>query len=93
MIEKLHDNLLTITMAILGGASTACAWVVRRMLTDSRRIDLLEERQELQNLALATAVESLATRLDRLAQSNDTAINTQAKIVALLAKLSEGDRP
>lgn len=93
MIEKLHDNLLTLTLSVISVISGGIAWVVRRMLTDSRRIDLLEERQELQNLALAAAVESLATRLDRLAQSNDTAINTQAKIVALLAKLSEGDRP
>lgn len=93
MIEKLHDNLLTLTLSVISVISGGIAWVVRRMLTDSRRIDLLEQRQELQNHAIVAAVATLGERFERVAQSNDIAAQNQAKIVEMLAKLSEGDRP
>lgn len=64
-------------------------WFVRRTLTDSRRIDLLEQRQELQH----REVELALTNLERATRTTETATlmasHNQSEILRILQDIRE----
>lgn len=77
---------------ILLAVSTAVAiatWFVRRILTDSSRIDLLEQRQELQH----KEVELALTNLERATRTTETATvmasHNQSEILRILQDIRE----
>lgn len=78
MMTKFDWNswALTATGAVMGAAG----WFVRRVLTDSRRLDLLEQRQKLQH------AETTRT-LDAVVDSNRVAMANQAIIVEILKEI------
>lgn len=90
MIERLNDYIQPTLFWLASGLAAGIGWLVRRVLTDHRRLELLEQKQELQNHAIVAVIEALSGRFDRLEKSNDLAIQNQAAIVEMLSKMKPG---
>lgn len=76
--------VILFTGAILGIGS----WLTRTVLTDTKRLSILEQRQMMQHTELMTALEVTNTQVAALAKANSTAVETQAQIAQLLKALA-----
>lgn len=64
-----------------------CYWVVRRVLTDTKRLSLLEQRQDLQHLEIVSAIEETRKQVQEIEKSNDITSATQSRIAEVLDRL------
>ncbi|MDK3074099.1 hypothetical protein QO034_13335 [Sedimentitalea sp. JM2-8] len=78
---------------VLIAVTTALAvagWFVRRVLTDSRRIDLLEQRQELQHKEVEVALTNLERATRTTESASLMATQNQSEILRMLQDIREG---
>lgn len=88
-IEQLSEYAPAALTATSTALTAAGAWVVRRVVTDSKRLSLLEQRQEMQHQELLSALKATSAHIERIDADNSTATRTQARIVEILSRLEE----
>ncbi|WP_170561398.1 hypothetical protein [Ruegeria atlantica] len=79
--------------SILGVISSAVVaagyWVVRRVLTDTKRLSLLEQRQDMQHQEIVNAIKATREQVAQIETSNNQTTQTQAQIAEVLERLEK----
>lgn len=86
------NNEPTIVGAALSAASAGLFWLVRTVLTNGRKIELIEQRTAMQHAEMTRAMETMSKELQAVTATNNVAIATQGKMVALLERVATGNR-
>ncbi len=92
-VEELAKRATEWGDAIIAGAlataGSAALWLVRRILTDTKRLSLLEQRQEMQHKEVMAAIGQASKRVEKIEKSNQQTADTQAMIADVLTKLEQ----
>jgi len=84
-VNHLQDYAASIVATAVSALSAIAFWVVRRVLTDTKRLSLLEQRQEMQHKEYLAAV-------SRLEKATDSTSANQARIATILDRIDRGDQ-
>lgn len=76
---------------IFGLVATGGTWLVRTIFTNHKRLDLLEQKQDMQHAAAMEGLSAVRDDIHEIKTSNDNAIQTQVKIVEILREIRGGD--
>lgn len=68
-----------------------CYWVVRRVLTDTKRLSLLEQRQDMQHKEIVTAIDATRDQVGRIESTNDLTAQNQKKIAQILDRMEKSN--
>jgi hypothetical protein len=91
-ITDLSGEYVLATVSAIAATVIGAGWAfIRKVFTDSRRLALLEQRQELQHEELVAAIEATKEHSVRVERSNEVAIATQARIVEMLSEMRNED--
>lgn len=63
-------------------------WLVRTIFTNHKRLDLLEQKQDMQHAQAMKGLNEVRDDVKSIKDANDTAIHTQAEIVKMLKKMT-----
>lgn len=85
--EILRDWSAALVTAIASAIVGAALWVVRTILTDSKRLSLLEQRQDLQHKETVAAIEASRAEIRALEATTGQVSTTQAKIADILDRM------
>ena len=77
-----------ILILVTGAIMAIGSWLVRTVLTDTKRLSILEERQVMQHEELMSALQATNAQVAALAKTNCTAIETQAQIARVLEEVT-----
>lgn len=76
------DHSGKIVSAAIAAVGATVTWLVRTILTNNRRVDLLEQKTGLQHSETIRRIEEIKT-------SNDAALHKQSEMHDMLRKISE----
>lgn len=83
--EYFHAAIATVISAIVGGG----IWLIRTILTDSKRLSLLEQRQDLQHTEIKAAIDESRKEVRALEEATGQVTQTQAYIATILDRMEK----
>lgn len=87
MNDSISHYFTAAVAAIISAIVGAGVWLVRTILTDSKRLSLLEQRQDLQHREMIMAMRATQEQVDKLSTSSALTITSQIRIVEMLDAL------
>jgi len=91
MPELLREYFNTAVAAIISAVVGFGVWLVRTILTDSKRLSLLEQRQDLQHREIKAAIEESRKEVRSLEVATGQVTQTQAKIAEILDRMDKSE--
>lgn len=88
-MKHLSEFAGSISAAIGSAVVAAGIWIVRRVLTDHKRLSLLEQRQDLQHQEIVNAITATREQVAQMETSNNQTTQTQAQIADVLERLEK----
>lgn len=85
--QKLSEMSTALVTAVVAAAIGIVTWFVRTVLTNNRRIDLLEQRQALQHEEMSSAVNAVRDAVHAIEKANETTIINQLEIARLVREI------
>lgn len=79
-------TVAAVASAIVGGG----VWLVRTILTDTKRLSLLEQRQDLQHREMVMALRATQDQVEKMQAANAMSVASQCRIVEMLDRLEQG---
>lgn len=86
-MTKLSEMTMSISTAAVGVIIAVFTWFVRTVLTNNKRIDLLEQRQTLQHEEMSSAVSAVRDAVRALEAVNETTTANQLEITLLVQEM------
>jgi uncharacterized membrane protein (DUF106 family) len=90
MIDNPSHYITATVAAVASSIVGAGVWLVRTILTDTKRLSLLEQRQDLQHREMVMALRSTQDQVEKMQTTNAMSIASQRRIVEMLAHLEQG---
>lgn len=89
MTDKILEYSQAAVAAIISAVVGAGIWLVRTILTDSKRLSLLEQRQDIQHREIKAAIEESRKDVRALEAATGAVTQTQAQIALILDRMEK----
>ena len=88
-MDSLKEYTAHFVLAVISALVTAGVWLVRTILTDSKRLSLLEQRQDMQHKDLVDALTQTQEQVSQVATTASVTTISQVRIAEILDKMEK----
>ena len=86
-MENLREYTTHLVLAIISAVVSAGVWLVRTILTDSKRLSLLEQRQDMQHKEMVEALTQTQEQVSQVAATASVTTLSQVRIAEILERI------